>query len=79
MPLLLRLYLGFAAVSAPFWRAVLWLRQRKGREDRERGREKLGYYTRARPDGRLLWFHAVSVGEAQALITLMDRLTAAHP
>lgn len=79
MPLLLRLYLGFAAVSAPFWRTVLWLRQRKGREDAERVSEKRGYFTLPRPTGRLLWFHAVSVGEAQSLVTLLDRLTKAHP
>lgn len=41
--------------------------------------EKLGQYTLARPAGRVLWFHAVSVGEAQALVTLLDRLVAAHP
>ena len=79
MPPLLRLYLAFAAVSAPFWRAVLWLRQRRGREDALRGREKLGLGLATRPAGTLVWFHAVSVGEAQALVTLLDRLTAAHP
>jgi len=78
MPLLLRLYLAFAAVSAPFWRLVLWIRQRQGREDPRRGREKLGHASQSRPEGVLLWFHAVSVGEAQALVTLLDRLTAAH-
>ena len=79
MPLLLRLYLAFAAVSMPFWRIVLWVRQRRKREDPVRGVEKLGRYTLARPSGRVLWFHAVSVGEAQALVTLFDRLVAAHP
>ncbi|GAB4263653.1 MAG: 3-deoxy-D-manno-octulosonic acid transferase [Pararhodobacter sp.] len=75
----MRLYLGFAALSAPLWRLALWLRQRKGREDATRGAEKLGRYTVPRPEGTVLWFHAVSVGEAQALVTLMQRLTAAHP
>ena len=79
MPLLLRLYLAFAAVSAPFWRIVLWVRQRRKREDPVRGVEKLGRYALARPPGLVLWFHAVSVGEAQALVTLLDRLVAAHP
>lgn len=79
MPLLLRLYLAFAAVSAPFWRIALWVRQRRGREDPVRGVEKLGRYTRERPPGPVMWFHAVSVGEAQALVTLLDRMVAAHP
>ncbi len=79
MPPLLRLYLAFAAVSMPFWRVVLWVRRRRGREDPVRSFEKLGRYAIARPEGVVLWFHAVSVGEAQALVTLLDRLTAAHP
>lgn len=79
MPLLLRLYLAFAAVSAPFWRRVLRRRQKEGLEDAVRGAEKLGRYTLPRPEGRLVWFHAVSVGEAQALVTLIDRLVRAHP
>ena len=79
MPLFLRLYLIFSAVSMPFWRIVLLVRQRRGREDPVRGVEKLGRYTLARPSGPVLWFHAVSVGEAQALVTLLDRLVAAHP
>lgn len=78
MPLFLRLYLAFATVSAPFWWTVLRLRQRKGREDPVRGFEKTGRSGVPRPEGILLWFHAVSVGEAQALVTLLNRLTAAH-
>ncbi len=79
MPLLLRLYLGFAAVSGPLWRWLLRRRQRQGLEDARRGGEKLGHFTLPRPEGRLLWFHAVSVGESMALVTLLERLAAAHP
>jgi len=76
---LLRLYLGFAAVSAPLWRLALARRARRGREDPARLAEKHGVYGVARPEGRLLWVHAVSVGEAQSLLTLLERLTAARP
>ena len=77
--LLIRLYLGLAAVSAPFWRAALAWRMRRGREDPARLPEKHGHYSTPRPEGRLLWVHAVSVGEAQSLLTLLDRLTEARP
>jgi len=63
----------------PLWRLALRIRTRHGREDPLRVSEKLGRYTVARPEGRVLWFHAVSVGEAQALVTLLNRLTARHP
>ena len=79
MPLFLRFYLAFAKVSLPFWQLALWIRLRKQREDPARASEKHGRYTRARPAGTVLWFHAVSVGEAQALVTLLNRVTAQHP
>lgn len=72
---LLRLYLAIAAVWAPLWRLALTRRARRGREDPARLAEKHGHYTVPRPPGRLIWFHAVSVGEAQSLWTLLERLT----
>lgn len=79
MPLLLRLYLGLAALAGPFWWLSLRLRLRRGREDPARWRERLGVSALPRPAGRVLWFHAASVGESQALVTLVTRLLAAHP
>lgn len=79
MPFLLRLYFAFATVSPPLWRLALWLRARKGKEDAARLQERFGRATIPRPAGRVLWVHAVSVGEALSLITLLSRLTQAHP
>jgi 3-deoxy-D-manno-octulosonic-acid transferase len=78
-PLALWAYLGLAALSGPAWRLVTALRARTGRDDPARVAEKHGRYALSRPAGPLVWFHAVSVGEAQALVTLLDRLTAARP
>ncbi len=78
MPLLLRLYFAFAAVSAPVWWLAQRILQRRGREDRARGAEKWGHASVARPGGRVVWFHAASVGEALALVTLLGRLTQAQ-
>jgi 3-deoxy-D-manno-octulosonic-acid transferase len=79
MPVALRLYLVFAALAEPLWRIALSLRARRGREDRARLPEKLGVPSAVRPAGRLVWFHAVSVGESMALLTLLRRLGAARP
>lgn len=79
MPLLVRLYLAFAAISAPLWALALRRRLRQGFEDPARQGERWGRPALPRPAGRLIWFHAVSVGEAQALVTLLDRLVGAEP
>lgn len=78
-PFVLTLYTGFATVSGPLWRAALRWRLRQGREDATRLNEKLGHPAYPRPAGRLIWFHAVSVGESLALLTLLQRLSDSQP
>ncbi|MGR3757289.1 MAG: 3-deoxy-D-manno-octulosonic acid transferase [Tranquillimonas sp.] len=77
--MLLRAYLAFARVGLPLWRRALAARVRRGKEDPARLPERLGTPSLARPDGPLLWFHALSVGESLALVTLLRRLGAARP
>jgi 3-deoxy-D-manno-octulosonic-acid transferase len=59
----------------------LWLRRRAdaGKEDAARLPERFGYAAMARPQGRLIWCHGASVGEAQALLPLLQHLHAARP
>ncbi|MCP8897497.1 lipid IV(A) 3-deoxy-D-manno-octulosonic acid transferase [Shinella daejeonensis] len=49
----------------------LALRVAKGKEDRARRRERYGVASAARPAGPLVWFHAASVGETNALVPLI--------
>ncbi len=59
----------------------VWLahRRRRGKEDRVRYGERLGKPTLSRPEGRLVWMHAVSVGESLSLLPLVDRLRETLP
>ena len=77
--MLLRAYLALATISAPLWKVALKRRVKHGKEDPLRVQEKLGYFTIERPDGPLIWFHALSVGESLALLTLLKRLGELHP
>jgi 3-deoxy-D-manno-octulosonic-acid transferase len=79
VPLFLRFYTGLAAAAAPIMWLTLEIRKRKGMENPARVAEKWGYANSARPDGQLIWFHAASVGESLALLTLFRRLHARHP
>ncbi len=67
--------LGTAAL-APLAPAVLGWRQRRGKEDGARKRERLAFDTSPRPTGPLIWCHAVSVGEMRSLLPLLDALPA---
>lgn len=63
-------------------RPGLWLllRQRAGRgkEDPARQSERYGIAGLARPPGDVLWLHAASVGETNAVLPLIERLLAAR-
>ena len=79
MSLLLRLYLGFSHISGPIWRAQHRKRLKTGKELLERLPEKYGVYSVPRPKGRVLWFHALSVGESLALLPLIELALAEMP
>src|SRR5262249_30624492 len=59
----------------------VYLRRRlaEGREDSARFSERRGIASRPRPEGRLIWCHGASVGEAASLLALIDKLRQAHP
>lgn len=80
---------GFDARRA-LWRGLghllsplvqLWLQRRaaRGKEDPTRLNERFGRPTRPRPAGLLVWCHGASVGEAQALLPLLQHLHTRRP
>ena len=67
-------YRRIGAVLTPFMGFYLRSRAKAGKEEGARRGERFGRTTIARPDGPLIWIHAVSVGEAQAVMSIADHL-----
>ena len=63
----LRGYLILRRVLQPVMRRILAGRIRKGKENAARVGERLGIATQVRPTGRVVWMHAVGLGEVLAL------------
>ncbi len=74
--LLLRAWLALSPWLAPLARRHLLRRLARGKEDPARFREKLGQPSLPRPDGPLIWMHAVGVGEVLALPGLVTAIRA---
>jgi 3-deoxy-D-manno-octulosonic-acid transferase len=78
-PLSLRAYRAAAGLASPLARPLLEARARRGKEDPARLGERLGHASAPRPQGPLVWLHAVSVGESVSLLPLIGRLAAERP
>ncbi|KIC10116.1 3-deoxy-D-manno-octulosonic acid transferase [Leisingera sp. ANG-M1] len=72
--LLYSLYCGASKLLAPLaWRKVAAKLRDYGLPE-DRVRERLGHASLPRPAGRLIWFHAASVGESLSVLTLIQRM-----
>jgi 3-deoxy-D-manno-octulosonic-acid transferase len=58
---------------------LLNMRGRNGKEDATRRGERLGFAGRPRPEGQVVWVHAASVGETNAVLPLITRLVTDNP
>ncbi len=76
-PLALRLWLGGSAGLPALAEYALARRVHNGqRSEPARLRERIGRATRPRPDGRLVWINAASVGEVASIADLASDLAA---
>lgn len=71
---LLTVYETITCAGKPLLEQFLYLRLKRGKEHRHRLPERMGKPGRPRPNGKLVWVHAASVGEAQSALILIDAL-----
>jgi 3-deoxy-D-manno-octulosonic-acid transferase len=75
----LRAYRTLTRYAAPVAPLLLTWRTRIGKEERARRPERYGEASLPRPPGFLVWFHAASVGETNAVLPLIEAIAADHP
>ncbi|MAZ76865.1 MAG: 3-deoxy-D-manno-octulosonic acid transferase [Micavibrio sp.] len=73
---MLTLYTILTSLSTPILNLLLWHRLKKGKENAARINERRGITNIKRPNGKLVWIHAASVGESQSALILINRLLA---
>ncbi len=73
------LYRFLSILIAPLVRLWVYVRLGQGLEEREHLKERFGCHSIKRPEGRVLWFHAASVGETVSLIPLLKSYKAQSP
>jgi 3-deoxy-D-manno-octulosonic-acid transferase len=77
----LLLYRVLTFLAKPVARPLLFIRAMRGRESRDRRRraERLGIPSVPRPRGRVFWFNAVSVGEGNSIMPIVDFVLEEYP
>ncbi len=70
---------GGATLAAPALRVLLARRVARGKELAGRLAERRGIDATNRPEGRLIWLHAASLGETLSILPVMDALAAVAP
>ena len=77
--IMLQAYRLLARAAQPVVPLVLQLRERQGKEDPDRRMERFGDASRVRPSGTLVWLHAASVGETNAILPLISSIREMRP
>ena len=76
---MLTFYKLFCFLNYPIWVFVLGLRRLKGKEHKERYREKLGYYKYNRPQNEVIWINSLGLGETLSLTFFLEQLSKYYP
>ena len=70
----IKFYRFLLFILYPFIIIFLFIRKLNGKEDKNRINERFGKSKIKRPDGKLVWFNAVSVGEINSAWSIIKRL-----
>lgn len=76
---MLNIYKTISHLSKPALIALLMRRRALGKESPDRMNERKGKPSAERPEGKLFWVHAASVGEAQSALVLIQAVLKAYP
>ncbi len=71
----LSIYRAAGYAFRPFMPLLMAVRRSRGKEDGARRKERYGRAAQPRPDGPLVWVHAASVGETNAVLPLIHQIT----
>ena len=77
--MLLKIYSKITSKALPLWEKLLTFRLSKGKEDETRVNERRGITDATRPEGKLIWLHAASVGETQSSLILINAIIKKYP
>jgi 3-deoxy-D-manno-octulosonic-acid transferase len=77
--MLIKLYQVVSFFALPLIRLYFILRLSKQKENSQRYKEKFGQWTLSRPQGKLFWIHAASVGEFLAILPLLKEAETKWP
>ena len=72
-------YRVLTRLAVPLAPLILAWRTRRGKEEPDRRPERYGLASAPRPAGFLAWFHAASVGEANAALPVIETIAAERP
>ena len=72
-------YRVLSVLLYPFLELYLFYRLYKKKEDKKRLKERFGTASQNRPEGDLIWLHAVSVGETNSSLILVEELLESLP
>lgn len=73
------LYHLLSFLLLPAYVPFLLIRTFKGKEMPDRVLERFGFSRLKRPEGKLIWFHAASIGEATATLSLVNAINLTSP
>lgn len=76
---MLHIYYFLAPLLTPLLKLLLKRRLKQGKEDPARLYERFGGASLSRPEGKLVWIHAASVGESVSVLQFIFNLRHQHP
>jgi len=77
--MMIKLYRIATIIAGPLIKVYLNRRLAQGKEHPTRFPERLGHTSTLRPQGKLIWIHGASVGEAISILTVIERLQKLRP